>query len=235
MAEAATETGIEIKLKTGEVIKAPNAEEAFKIAVKMAEDTKDVYKTEKEARERLEAQVADLSSRVQQQQTKPKGDNGFDQQEYYRLLNQDAIAAANYVDAHRFGLSDPAQVPQRFAYIGQKIDELDGNMLAGSFLQQHAEDFPATPDSARALRERVQAFASNGYPTTIDTLNMAYNQLIEEGKIKPNEPQREEQRDEPNPSLVGAGQHDIPESEVKKAETMSDKDLEAYLRSKGML
>jgi hypothetical protein len=234
MAEAATEQGIEIKLKTGEVIKAPNAEEAFKIAVKMAEDTKDVYKTEKEARERLEAQVATLSQQVQQTR-QPARTDGFDRDLYYKKLNDDPMEAQDYLDAHRFGLSDPSQVRQRFAYIGQKIDELDGNMLAGSFLQQHAEDFPAGPESAKVLRDRIQQLSSSGYPTTIDTMNMAYNQLIEEGKIKPNEPQREEQRDEPNPSLVGAGQHDIPESEVKKAETMNDKDLEAYLRSKGML
>ena len=233
VAEPAVQQPIEIKLKTGEVIKAQTYEDALKVAIKMAEDSKDWGHQEKEARERLESQVGTLSSQVQQLQKPPQQTNGFDKTKYYALLNDDPIMAQNYVDAHRFGLEDPAQVPGYFRQMANDVSVTRQESLAASFLQQHSEDFP--PTGAPVLRKEFETLIAAGYPATLDTLNMAYGHAVDNGTIKPLEKQQQQQREEPNPSLRGEGDRGVSEEEAAKVDKMSDKDLEAYLRSKGLL
>lgn len=233
MAEAG---GIELKLKTGEVIKASTAEEALNIAVKMTEDTKDVYRTEKAAREQLESQVASLAAQVAAQNKPAPVQNGqFDKDRYYKILNEDPIHAQNYLDAHRFGLQEASQVPQYFTDMNQTISEVKQNMVAGSFLAQHAEDFPATVENARILTDRTQHLVGQGHPYNTDTVNMAYSQLISDGKIKPNEVKPAKEDEQPNPSLTGAGAAYEPSADDDaKMANMNDEQLRTYLRSKGV-
>lgn len=232
MAEAAT--GIELKLETGEVIKAPNAEEALKIAVKMAEDTKAAYHKQKETNEQLAAQQAALAAQVADLRKPPQSNSGFDKQKYFQLLNDDPVMAQNYVDAHRFGISDPAGVPQYFQQMAQDISTTRQEALAAAFLNQHSQDFPATADAAKILRSQFESLIASGYPATLDTLNMAYSQAVDAGSITPLE-QKETQRDEPNPALSGEGNRGVTEGEMAKVEKMSDAELAAYLKSKGMI
>lgn len=227
-------TPIELRLNDGSVIKAEDVNEALKTAVKMKEDTSSALKEEKEKREALEAQVAALSSQVTEA-TRPKPVAGaFNNDEYFKLLNSDPIDAQNYLDAHRFGIQDRTQVPQQFAQMRQDVEEMHGSMLANQFLQQHYEEFPATPDAAAKLRGRVEELQKTGFPTTIDTMNLAWSQLVSSGAIKPMEKKQEEHRDEPPPSMGGSGSS-IATEEIKKAENMTDEDLKKFLISKGML
>lgn len=228
-------TPIELTLKSGEVIKAATPEEALKIAIKMAEDTKEAYRTEKEQREALAAQVAQLGEQVQQVSRKPAEPGAFNKEQYWKLMNEDPVTAQNYLDAFRFGISDPSQVPQTFVNMNESISRFEGEAVAAAFLQQHYEDFPGGIDAAKSLRMRVEELGKQGYPMRLDTLNMAYSQLVSEGSIKPLEKKEREEREEPPPALRGAGQHDVPQAELDKAENMSTQELEKFLRTKGMI
>ena len=232
MAEA-TATPVELTLKTGEVIKAANYEEALKIAVGMAENTKDVYKDEKAKREALEAQVASLSSQVASlNRPAPVANGQFDKDRYYKLLNEDPIQAQNYVDGARFGI-EASQVPTYFQQMNQTVSEVRQNMVAGQFLAQHAEDFPA--ESAPLLTKKTEELLSQGIPYTVDTVNLAYSQLVASGQIKPNVPKPNQQNEEANPSLVGGGGDiQVTADDDAKMAAMSMSELTAYMRSKGV-
>lgn len=231
MAEAVA-TPVELTLKTGEVIKAANYEEALKIAVGMAENTKDVYREEKTKREALEAQVASLSSQVQSLNKPPIQDGKFDRDRYYKLLNEDPIQAQNYLDGQRFGI-DPSRVPTYFQEMNQTISEVRQNMVAGQFLAQHAEDFP--PDAAPLLTKKTEELLAQGIPYTVDTVNLAYSQLVASGQVKPNKPAERREEEQPNPSLVGGGGDAMisPDEDAKMAR-MTMEELTAYMRSKGV-
>lgn len=231
-----TATGIELKLANGNVIKAATYEEALKVAVKMTEDTQAALKAEREAAntrtQELEARVNELASQVQR--PAPVTNGGFDKQRYFNMLNEDPISAQNYVDSFRFGIDNPSEVPQHFQRISSKIDEYEGYTLAGLFLQQHAEDFPSNAENAAFLRTQMQELVKQGYPATLETMNMAYGQLVDNGKIKPLEPQQADP--EVNPSLQGGGgQGTVSADELDRFNNMSTADMEKYLKSQGRL
>lgn len=224
--------GIELKLKTGEVIKAPSVEEALKIAVKMSEDTKEVYHQEKQAREQLEQQVAELASQVQKANAPPPPKPGdFNKDEYYRLLNADPIAAQNFLDSYRFG-QDPVSYFQR---VDKQMSEMQMYNLTGQFLAQHGQEFPADKKNADIFGNHFNELVKQGHPADMSTMELTWQQVTNAGLIKPLEPKQEDiEREEPNPSLRGGG-HDIPDTELQKAENMSTPELEKYLREKGLL
>lgn len=232
MPEQVTQKEIELTLKDGSVIKASSWEEAVKTAAKMKEDTAEALKQERAEREALRQQLEAMQSQIAQAQ-QPKAEPGsFDKSKYFELLNNDPLMAQNYVDAYRFGLGDPSQVPAYFSNMANSISVVEGQMLAGQFLQRH-DDFPQDPESARAVREQFQTLQRQGYPQTVETMDMAYQQLVTAGRIKPIE-QPDEQPDMPNPSLSGSGSV-INDTELAKAESMSNEELEKLLRSKGLL
>lgn len=224
-------TPIELKLENGNVIKAENAEEALKVAAKMIEDNSKAYRETKASLDTLQEQYQSVQQQVESLKPKPVPTNGFDKDKYYQLLHDDPIKAQNYMDAARFGIQDPEQVPGYFTGIAEKVSMLDGNTLAANFVNLH-QDFPSDKDSASALADRVKELNKIGHPADLHTMEMAYSQLLNEGKIKPLE--KEEEPDQLPPSPKGAGSV-ISEAEIKKAENMGTKELEALLRSKGML
>lgn len=232
MATPAT-PAIELTLKDGTVVKAPSAEEAFKTVVKMYEDTKEHFKgkTDQLAAD-LEAQRAEVARLAQQSRPQPTNHNGFNNEAYYKLLNDDPIKAQNYLDSYRFGIANPDEVPGYFQSMDRKISAFDQQLLAASFVQQH-EDFPQTAETSKELTARVADLRNQGYPVTLDTMNMAYSQLVGEGKIKPIEKRAQEPEELP-PSPGGSGAV-MADSEVRKAENMNDADLEKFLREKGVL
>lgn len=224
---------IELKLEDGTIIKAASTEEALKTAVKMYEDTKKWAKDEiGKTNHSLEEQRAELQ-RIAAQQAKPASNgNGFNNESYYRMLNEDPIKAQNYLDSYRFGIKDPEDVPGYFQSMDRKITAFDQQMLAAQFVQQH-EEFPQTADASKALTERVKELRDGGYPVTVDTMNLAWSQLTSEGKVKPIEKRAQEQEELP-PSPGGGGQI-IADSEIAKAEQLPDAELEKLLRAKGIL
>lgn len=226
---------INLTLKDGTVVKAENAEEAFKTVVGMYENTKEWAKTEMgNLKTQVETAQAEAMRAAQlAEQNKPRVDNGngFNKDQYYKLLNDDPIAAQNYLDGQRFGI-EPTQVPSYFQNLDRRVSVFEQQNLAVSFVQQ-AEDFPQTREASTALTDRVKELQQAGYPVTVDTMNMAYRQLVDEKRITPLERQQQQQEEIP-PSLGGGGSS-IPDAEIQKAEQMSDADLEKFLKAKGVL
>lgn len=232
---ATTPTGIELKLADGSVIKAENVEEALKIAAKMKEDTSAALREEKAARESLQSRLDAIEAQAREAARPRPVDGQFNKDEYYRKLNDDPIAAQNYLDSFRFGIPDPNAVPLTFQQMQRDVSVTRQESMAAQFMQQHAEDFPQTPEAARALRTQFESYIASGYPATVETLNLAYNQTINEGTIKPLEKEPEETRQEPNPVLAGGGASAVDASEMQKVEQMSDAELEKYMKEKGLL
>ncbi len=224
--------GIELKLENGNVIKAENAEEALKVAAKMIEDNSKAYRETKASLDTLQNQYQTVQQQIESLKPKPEPVNGFDKDKYYQLLHDDPIRAQNYLDSQRFGVQNPDEVPGFFTEMHQKISALDGQTLAAGFVNSHPE-FPNDNETAKTLTARVVELRNQGHPTDLSTMEMAYRALVDEGKIKPVE-MKEEEKEELPPSLGGSGSV-ISASEMAKVEAMSDKELQAYLKSKGML
>ena len=223
--------GIELKLENGNVIKAENAEEALKVAAKMIEDNSKAYRETKASLDTMQNQFQSLQQQVEQQRRPPADDSKFNKDEYYKRLNDDPLDAQNYLDAFRFGISTPEDVPRRFTEMYEKISVLDGQTLAASFTNSHPE-FPSDAESAKALTDRIKVLQIQGHPTDMHTMDIAWSQLVGEGKVKPLEAQPENEELPPSPGGTGAV---ISQSELQKVEQMDTKSLEAYLKSKGML
>lgn len=229
---AETQTGIELKLENGNVIKAESAEEALKVAAKMIEDNSKAYRETKASLDQLQGQYGNLQQQVESLKPKPSSNGGFNNDTYFKLLNEDPLKAQNYIDAHRFGIPNPDDVPGYFTGMYEKISSLDGQTLAAGFVNMHPE-FPQDADTAKTLTQRVVQLKNEGHPTTMTTMEMAYTQLVNEGKIKPMET-KEEEREETPPSPGGSGGV-LSDAELAKVERMSTAEMSAYLKSKGLL
>ncbi len=233
-----TRTGFEFKLADGSVVKAENVEEAFKTVAKMKEDTSAALKQEREQRELMQARLDALQQEVQQTKTPPRSDeSGFNRDHYYRLVGEDPVMAQNYLDAYRFGIADPAQVPQYFQGIQTTVSNLEQQTLAASFINMHPE-FPPSMESATTLTKEVVKLRDAGHPVNMDTLDLAWRNCVSAESIKPVEAAEEIEEANPSPGGGGAGMIDAETSRVE-ADVMSGKmsmaDFEKFLRSKGML
>lgn len=221
-----------LTLGDGSVVTGATMEEAFQNLAKMKVDTANALKAEREAKAAAEAEKNVYAQQLQQrQEPKPKGNNGdFDKEEYYRLLNADPVAANDYYFQYRFGRS-PEEFNNEYQRYGQTVSVLEQQTMAAAFAAQHAEDWPASPEAAKALRSRVEQLTGSGIPFNLDTMNYAYSQLVDEGTIKPVEKKEEER---PNPALSGTGQVTVPD-DIKNAATLSDADLMKLMKKHGML
>ena len=230
-------TGFEFKLADGSVVKAENVEEAFKTVAKMKEDTSAALREERKSREDLEARLNTLQAEVAQRTPPPSRKEGeFDKDGYFRMVGEDPVMANRVVLAHDLGLNDPNQVPQVFQEMYRKLQVLEGNMLAASFINSHPE-FPGGTKEAELLTKEAIRLQQLGHPTSMDTLELAWRNCVESEQITPVEQPQE--TEEPNPSLSGGGAGTVDaesariEQEVMQGK-MSTADLEKYLRSKGL-
>ena len=229
MAEQAK--GIELKLENGNVIKAENADEALKVAAKMIEDNSKAYRETKASLDQMQAQMGTLQAQIEAAKPREVPANGFDKERYYKLLSDDPVTANDYWFEHRFGRK-PEDVAQDFQQLDQRITAFEGQSLAAGFVNQHPE-FPQDADSAITFTERMSILTREGHPANLNTMELAWAQLTKEGRIKPLEEEKDDREQLP-PSLGGTNSSMSP-SELQKVETMSDKELAALLKSKGML
>ncbi len=243
-ATTTTPTPYELTLADGTVIKAANQDEAIKVMAKMKVDTANALREAKENAEQLRQQNANLTAQInaapKPQPAKPQEKNGFDNDRYWTLLNSDPMEAQNYLDAHRFGIEDPKQVPQQFAQMRQEVSEMRQQAIAAQFYQHRAEEFPAEPQAVRSVSQRFQELVNQGFPANALTLDFGYTQLVNEGAIKPLEKKpaatgtTAEPEQQPNPALTGAGGTPPADSELDKFSKMNSTEMEAWLRDKGM-
>lgn len=234
MAEA---TPFEFKLADGSVVKAENVEEAFKTVAKMKEDTSAALKAEREQREQMQTQLTALQQEMQAKNAPRHEEGTFNRDHYYKLVGDDPMMAQNYLDAHRFGISDPAQVPQYFQGLQRTVSDLEQSTLAASFVNSHP-DFPAGNENAQILTKEVVRLREAGHPVNMDTLDLAWRNCVSAEQIKPVE--QADEAEEANPSLGGGGAGTLDAEATRiEADVMSGKmsmgDFEKYLRSKNMI
>src|SRR5258708_1981537 len=195
-------TPFEFKLADGSVVKAENVEEAFKTVAKMKEDTSAALKAEREQREQMQTRLDAMSAEIAPSKVPPHKDGDFNPDHYSKVVGEDPVMAQNYIDAYRFGIADPAQVPQYFQGLQSEVSNLTQQTLAASFINTHPE-FPAGNDTAQILTKEVIKLREAGHPVNMDTLDLAWRNCVSGELIKPIE-QREEE-EEPNPSPGGGG------------------------------
>lgn len=230
-------TGFEYKLADGSVVKAENVEEAFKNVAKMKEDTSAALKEERVKREEMEQRLTALQAEVAQRKEPAREEGGFNREHYFRLVGEDPIMAQNYLDAARYGIPDPAQVPAYFQNAFQKVTNLEQSQIAATFINSHP-DFPGGTESSQILTKEVVRLSQQGHPVNMDTMEIAWQNCVNSEQIKPIEQPQEQE--EANPSLSGSGAG-VLEAEIARVEAdvisgkMSNADFEKYLRSKGVL
>src|SRR5271166_915910 len=220
-------------LGDGTVVKGATMEEAFQTLAKMKVDTANAYKAEKAEKERLAGEKTLLEGQIQSLQNPPKeGKAGeFDAQKYYKLLNEDPMAANDYWFEQRFQMS-PDQVTSQFQYMNSAVSNLTQQSVTAAFVAQHSDDFPASAEAARAMNVRMTQLVNSGIPFNLDTMNYAYSALVTEGVVKPNE--APEKKEEANPQLSGAS-GGANQQDAAFFEKMSDADMEKLARSKGWM
>lgn len=231
-------TGFEVKLADGSVVKAENIEEAFKTLAKMKEDTAAALKESRETATNMQARLDAMQQEIQHKPAPVTDNNSFNRDQYYKLVGEDPIMAQNYLDAYRFGVPDPAQVPQFFQEMSQTVTNLQQQTLAATFVNVHP-DFPAGDlAAADTLTKEVIRLRSEGHPVNMGTMDLAWRNCVAAETIKPMEETQEVE--DTNPSLGGSGAA-VADAEATRIEAdvasgkMSMGDFEKYLRSKGML
>lgn len=217
------------------VVKDGNYEEAFKEAVKMADNKAQYISGLNTKINTLETDRNQLVQKVNELSAPPpkKVESGaFDPAEYYKLLNVDPDAANSYWFEKKFG-QRPEDVSQNFQQVAQKVGDFEQRLVAADFVQQHP-DFPQEAAAATLLRQRTQELLQEGHPFNTRTLAMAYDDLVSTEKIKPVKVETQKTEEEkPNPSLHGTSQQ-AESDELAKFERMTTAEQEAYLRAKGM-
>lgn len=246
MAEG-TVQNIELTLDDGSIVKGTTPDEVIKTLAKMKTDTSSALKEKNKEIEAMQAELAQLravqqaeaaklaqSKTEQERQQRIQQNNGFDREHYYALLNDKPIDAQNYLDSFRFGIPDPQQVPRAFTAMQEKISAFEQQSVAGAFIVEHYEDYDNSPANNALLNARVTQLTSRGYPFEVATLNIAYDQLVREGAIKPLEPQAAPPAPEapPNPSLSGNSGGAAPA--MPEFGKMTTEELRAYMKAQGM-
>ena len=222
---------IELTLGDGTVVKGTDYEEAFKNLAKITEDKSNFINTLKNDKSTLEQERNQYAQKVSELSTpppKPVKEGEFDNQQYFKLLNEDPRAAQRYWFEHETGMS-LQEVTNNFQNMQTQISDFNQRVVAADFVAAHP-DFPQTGEAAAALRTKVQELTAEGHPFNTRTLSLAYDELVSLQKIKPVE-QKSEPEEKPNPALRGARQ----EENFTDAEQWDDKRLEAELRKRGAL
>lgn len=230
---AEVQTPIEVKLGDGSVVKADNIEEAFQKVAKMKEDTAAELKRTRDELQGFKSQFEDFQRKEQEREVAARRqeavkDGKFDSERYYQLLNTDPVAANDYYFEYRFGRK-PEDFNNEYQRVQQQVSVFEQERVAASFQARHAEEFPATPEAAKAMRQKTEELISQGHPFSTKTLEMAWGELVESGTIKPLE-QKEEKEERANPVLAGGGAQEFTPADAEK---LSDKELEAQLRKMG--
>lgn len=248
-------TEIEVKLGDGSVVKGANLEDAFKNLSEMKVNASNaivekqrLYESEKAEKERIanelkEAKEALELAKKPVEKPKPVDDKAFNKDTYFQLLGEDPLRAQDYLDAYRFDIESPDKVRETFTglrenvnNIKQQVDVFQQQSVTAAFLAQHPEYPQGDAEAAKKLTDQVnKLITKDGFPYNPSTIEFAFFQLVNDDQIKPIEetPEAKTTQETPNPSLTGPGSVVI-DSELQKAEQMSDKDLLALLHSKGM-
>jgi hypothetical protein len=172
----------EFKLGDGTVVKAANWQEAFEKVAEMKSNTAAALRDREAQIETLRQQTAQQQTQQQTQTRQVPGSITPDQKRiYWELMNTDEVAAANYIDAIRMGVDNPADVPRLFNEIRNVSTFSADNFEIQSFMQKNP-DFPGTDEAADYLINRL---AARNAPLTADGLEYEYLKGVRDGVIEP--------------------------------------------------
>lgn len=213
----------EFTLGDGTVVKATSWEEAFNKVSEMKVNTSAALRDR-------EAQIRTFQ---EQQQAPPQPEvtsgNGFDTKKYWELMNVDPVAAQNYLDAARFGVDNPDQVPQLFGEMRNVSTQSADQMEIQAFMQRNP-DFPGTPEIADKL---INTLAQNGEALTARNLEYYYLSGVRDGIY---EPLVEEKGGTfIPPSLRGGSTSGSPAVTMDQVNNMSDDQYDDMMRRLGLL
>jgi hypothetical protein len=228
LTEVKTNTGEfpgEFKLGDGTVVKAANWEEAFNKVAEMKVNTAAAVRDREEQIRQLKEQPPATTTAAP-----PTNANGFDQKAYWELMNADPLAAQNYLDAFRFGVDNPAHVPQLFNEMRNVSVHSADTMELNTFMQRNP-DYPGTEEAANLLIEQL---AARNAPLTADALEYEYLKAVRDGKI---EPLGEEiQRPFAPPNLgTGASLSRNDQNLLEQIAQVPDDKLDEFYRKAGLL
>jgi hypothetical protein len=165
----------EFKLGDGTVVKAANWEEAFNKVAEMKVNTAAAVRDREEQIRTLQAAQTSTTTTTQ------PASGTFDQKYYWEIMNTDPVAAANYLDATRFGVERPEQVPQLFNEM-RSVSVNSADTMEITAFQQMNPDFPGTPEASGLIIDRL---AARNAPLTAANLDYEYLKAVRAGDIVP--------------------------------------------------
>lgn len=157
-------------------------------------------------------------------------------EEYYRIW---ADPARGPSQADDFSMKRQYGVTMKDLVEGyNKVTNLAKTVDSGNAVQQfhgRHQDFPATPEAGRLLNERANQFVQSGHPLDVETLSMAYEQLVREGAIERVKPAEAEtkHRGADAPPTGGPGTAGEQEIEDFDWDGLSTPDMNKKLREQG--
>lgn len=217
-----------IQLPTGEVYEGKDWKDVAEKVAKAKQDTADAYKTEKQQREELEAQIEAAKPKPQPQQGE------IDYTPYWALVNSGKmIEASNWLDAKRFGFDTPEEVVPTLTGAVRKTNELS-DMVEIERFKMANPDFPATAEASDALMSTIKQW---NVPWDSRTLTAAYKTLVTEGKVKPVEEKKTDLGGAPPPGVtVGSGAiTPATNAELEEFQKLPLDKMEEELRKKGLM
>ena len=207
---------IVIETATGAVFKGATPEEVMEKMKSSIESGSQTIKQYKEMNEQLTSSIGAL------QKPRPAAsESGFDKAKYYELLNDDPVAAQDYIDATRYGrpFSEVKESFERSARVTGEVAQLMEINKFQQTLARLGEEYQGTPENGDALLNKL-----GQRPLTAENLTSAYVELKAEGKIKaPAKAAEPTQQRKPPASPRGGGSAELYNG--KRPEEMSIDEL----------
>ncbi len=123
------------------------------------------------------------TARSQRQETKTRNSSDrsgekFSKQEWLEMIEEDPLEAQRYLNYHAAGGRDIYAESAEALGVTRHVS---GRMATVDFLQTRT-DFPQTRENAIALQKYLK---DNDMPTSVESLNIAMDELVDDGRIIP--------------------------------------------------
>ncbi len=143
-----------------------------------AEGTRTIAETRQQVKQ-LEAELA----AARQVQAPPPTPGAKNNDEYFKTWAENPNQALKRQLAEEFGLPEDKVIPM----LKRGLETSVVNAAAEEFISR-CQDFPQSPQSAELMRNKVaQRFGVTADAANADNLELAYHELVREGKLVPNQ------------------------------------------------
>lgn len=206
------------------------------------------------ANQQANQQPREFARREQPQaQPAPIQRTPFDSKRFYALLaDEKPIEAMHMLNQEYYGVDDPREIGRQATSTYTDMQEIRERMSMADFLSKHPE-FPYGPQAGQLMADRLNR---EGVDATAWNLELAYQQLVSEGAIRPVVAQPPQQPAQPQfqqpqapptqqPQSRGAGAPPLPgnqggeigdrELSVTEFEQLSTAEMKKYLEKRGLV